>query len=92
MNSVVQLHQERPCNDVSATLRRIADKIEAGEHGEWPVTTCIVLIGHTDSDIPMDKSVLCPRNHWSTYAAGPRADVFTVRGLLATCSKEWGQD
>lgn len=89
MNAVVQLHQPRAIDDVPATLRRIADEIEAGEL-DWPVTTAVVLLGHTDSERPASDGVLMQNNYWSTYGAGPRCDTFTVRGLMATALREWG--
>jgi hypothetical protein len=49
--SIVQLRQERPVDNVAESLRRLADEIES-EHGDYPVTTCVVLLGHTDSEYP----------------------------------------
>lgn len=92
MSAVVQLHKERPCNDVAATLRRVADRIEAGEHGDWPVTTCVIVIGHTDAEVPGDDGIIMQQNYWDTYGAGPRCDAFTVRGLLQTVLGRWGWD
>lgn len=90
--SVIQLHKPAPCADVVATLRRIADDIEAGEHGDWPVTTAIVLIGHSDSEVN-DGENRIQRSYWNTYGAGPRADIaFTVRGLLTTALSQWSHD
>lgn len=89
--SVVQLHKPHAVNDVTATLRRIADQIEAGEHGDWPVTTCVVLLGHTDGEVPQGEA-LVQQTYWSTYGAGPRTDIFTVRGLLASAINRWGHD
>jgi hypothetical protein len=89
--SVVQLHQPAPCNDVVETLRRIADDIESRRHGDWPVTTAIVVIGHTDSEVN-DGDNRIQQNYWQTYGAGPRCDAFTTRGLLATVLSRWGHD
>lgn len=90
--SIIQLHQSKPCNDVASTLRTIADRIEAGEHGDWPVTTCVVLLGHTDNEVPIGDGILSQQGHWDTYGAGPRCDIFAVRGLMATCLRSWGHD
>ena len=86
--TVLQLHKPAPCEEVVATLRRIADDIEAGEHGDWPVTTAVVVIGHTDAETN-DGENRMQRAHWATYGAGPRADSFTVRGLLLTAVNDW---
>jgi hypothetical protein len=90
--SVVQLHQPKPFNDVVATLRRIADEIEAGEHGDWPVTTCVVVIGHSDSEVPRGEDEVASRYYWQSYGIGPRHDNFTCRGLLMTALHKWGHD
>lgn len=86
--SVIQLHETPPCADAAATLRRIADDIEAGEHGDWPVTTAVLVIGHTDAEVP-EGDVRVQRSYWHTYGAGPRCDVYTVRGLLMTAITRW---
>jgi hypothetical protein len=86
--SVLQLHKPFACADVVQTLRRVADDIEAGKHGDWPVTTAIVVIGHSDAEFN-DGKERAQRSYWDTYAAGPRADSFTVRGLLATVISRW---
>jgi len=91
-SAVVHLHQERPCSEVPATLRRIADDIEAGRHGDWPVTTCVLVIGHTGPEIPDPDGNLAQENFWRTYGAGPRCDSFTTRGLLMTAANRWGDD
>lgn len=90
--NILQLHQPKPCNDVASSLRRLADQIEAGEHGDWPVTTCIVVLGHTDAEYPASDGMLVQSNHWGTYGFGPRTDIFTTRGLLATAIRNWGDD
>jgi hypothetical protein len=89
--SVVQLFKPPPCSDVVQSLRGIADQIEAGEHGEYPVTSCIVVLGHTDAETAED-GVLFQRSYWHTYGLGPRSDSFTLRGLLATVLQRWGHD
>ena len=86
--SVVSLHQPKPLDNVADSLRRLADLLEAGEHGDWPVTSCVVLIGHTDAEIPSDGMHL-QACYWQTYGYGPRTDTFTIRGLLATALRKW---
>lgn len=91
--SVIQLHQDKPVNDVAASLRRLADEIEAGDHGDWPITTCVVLLGHTDSESRPDEEGWCwQRVHWDTRGYGTRTDNFTVRGLMATALQKWGSE
>lgn len=68
-------------DDAPATLRRIADELEAGEHGL--VTTCLVVMGHTEGKV-MDDGGKLRTDEYVLYACGPRCDSFTVRGLLLT--------
>lgn len=91
MSAVVQLHQEKPTDNVAATLRRIADEIEAG-NPEWPVTTCLILLGHSDAERPDADGDYLQGIYWRTYGAGPRVDPYTSRGLLATVLNRWGHD
>lgn len=80
--SVVALRQEKPCAEVSATLRRIADEIETGVI-EWPVTTAVLVLAHRDEK-PAGESTFVEHEQWRTYGFGPRCDTFTCRGVLAT--------
>jgi hypothetical protein len=89
--SIVQLFKPPPCQDIVESLRSIADEIEAGNHGDWPVTSCVVVLGHTDNEIE-DDGVRYQASYWHTYGLGPRADSFTLRGLLATVIQRWGHD
>lgn len=82
---ILKLHQGVPADDIAATLRQLADDIEAGERGV--VTTAIVCLGHTLADFKEDGMVVSGYDA-DTFAFGPRADVFTVRGLMVTCLKE----
>jgi hypothetical protein len=79
-------------NDVVETLRRIADEIDACEHGDWPVTTCVVVIGHSDSEVPRGEEEVIHSYYWQSYGFGPRHDNFTCRGLLGTALQKWGHD
>lgn len=91
--SVVALYQARPIDDVAHSLRRLADRIEAGEY-DWPITTCIVTLGHTGAEtLPDADNVIHHSYHWDTMGFGPRTDVFTVRGLLSTVlHNDWGSE
>jgi hypothetical protein len=82
--NVVKLHQPAPCEDIVAILRLIADEIESGEHSaaQWPATTAILILGHESQRTEGDQ--LMHRCSWTTHGFGPRNDLFTVRGLLAT--------
>lgn len=86
--TVLKLHQPKPTNDVVRTLRRIADEIEAGEL-EWPVTTAVLIVGHSDAEVPIAGGELRQQSYWTTYGMGPRSDSFTVRGLVASAMRQW---
>jgi hypothetical protein len=88
--SIVALHKPKPCEDVVATLRRIADDIENDEVG-WPVTTAVLVLGHTEAEVSVGGD-LVQENHWETFGAGPRCDAYTVRGLLLTAATRWAND
>lgn len=90
--SVVSLHRDHPANDVVGSLRRLADEIEAGEHGDWPVTTCVVMLGHTDGERPVEDEQIEQRAYWDTRCFGIRSGVFTVRGLIASVMRKWGSE
>lgn len=78
---VLQLHKTAPAEDIAATLRLIADGIEKGKYG-LP-TTMVMVLGHTSQKVLEDGGVEdCVEHH--TFSAGPRDDLFTVRGLLYT--------
>lgn len=61
--------------DIVAGLRGLADMLEAGAIA-IPVTTCIVVMGHSES------TPEGPKAYQSKWVLGPRADPFTVSGLL----------
>lgn len=88
--NVLRLHKSAPADDVVSTLRRVADEIEAGEI-EWPVTTAVLVLGHTDAEVP-DGDDRVQQIYWQTYGMGSRTDVFTVRGVLATVLNSWSDD
>lgn len=91
-DNVVALRQARPCSNIPATLRRIADEIEADELG-WPVTTAVLILGHTDAETSTaPDGSYGEQNYWTTFAAGPRTSTFTVRGLVASAMRNWNHD
>lgn len=79
--SVLQLKKPIAADDVTAGLRGLADRIEAGEI-EFPVSTCLVILGHTKEGWEGDN-VIHSSDH-ELFGYGPRCDTFTVRGLLTT--------
>jgi hypothetical protein len=83
--SVIQLHKAAPCDDIVRTLRVIADELESGEHNaaEWPATTAVLILAH-ESERPEGENVTMRRCQWTTHGFGPRNDLFSVRGILAT--------
>lgn len=89
--TVLTLHKPAPADDIVRTLRLIADDIEAGKV-EWPVTTAVLILGHTGVDRPEGDDERWQEMFWRTYGVGPRSDAFTVRGLLATAIHHWGHD
>ena len=90
--TVLQLHKPIPADDVVGGLRGLADSIEKGEI-EWPVTTCVVCLGHTGSlSNPDTSGYVWQGVHWRTHGYGPRVDNFTVRGLLSTVIARWDDE
>lgn len=78
---VLQLHKTAPTEDIAATLRLIADGVEKGKYG-LP-TTMVMVLGHTSQKVLENgETEHCQEHH--TFSAGPRDDLFTVRGLLYT--------
>lgn len=89
--NVVQLHAPKPSEEVVATLRRIAADIESGSL-EWPVTTAVLICGHSDSEAPCSDGSLREQSYWTTYAMGARSSTFAVRGLVASAMRNWNHD
>jgi hypothetical protein len=81
MSNIVPIQKPFAPDDVPATLRRIADDIEKGEHGL--MTTCLVVLGHTGEG-PVENGVKLQKERYELFGCGPRCDAFTVRGLLLT--------
>jgi hypothetical protein len=89
--NVLQLHKSVPADEVVGTLRRIADDIEGGSL-EWPVTTAVLICGHTDGEVTLSDGSLAEESYWTTYVMGPRTSTFTVRGLVASAMRKWNHD
>jgi hypothetical protein len=70
-------------DDIPATLRRIADRIESGEYGLR--TTCLVVLGHTEERVAENGDKM-QSNDFELFGCGPRCDAFTTRGLLLTAA------
>lgn len=85
MGDIVPIQKPFAPDDIPATLRRIADEMEAGEHGLR--TTCLVVLGHTE-ERPMENGDKLQRNVFSLFGCGPRCDAFTIRGLLLTAATQ----
>jgi hypothetical protein len=87
--NVVKLHKSFPAQQVIPTLRTIIDQIERGDYDT--VTTACVCIGHTyEHEDPERPGIRAMKSNFFTFAAGPRVDMFTVRGLLLTCANTLG--
>jgi hypothetical protein len=87
-DNIIKLHQARPAaDDVVKALRNIADgKLD------FPATTAVLVVGHTDPEVPCGEGDRGQNLYWSTFGMGPRNDTFTVRGLLMTALNRWGHD
>lgn len=72
-------------DDIPATLRAIADDIEAGKFGVR--STCLVILGHT-SDRPAPDGGKLQWDDFDIFGCGPRCDIFTTRGLLLTAATQ----
>jgi hypothetical protein len=81
--NVLQLHKSFAAREICDTLRRIAGEIENGKYGL--VTTAVVCIGHASEKAPDQDHIIEMSCTYNLFAAGPRVDLFTVRGLLQTC-------
>lgn len=84
-DKVVQLHKPFAPDDIVDGLRKLADRIEAGEYGLR--TTCLVVLGHTE-DKPAADGVKVHASDFEMFGYGPRCDTFTTRGLLLTAATD----
>lgn len=88
---VTPIRKPIAATNVSASLRKLADDIDAGLPDFQVITTCVVLLGHTYSESNPDKNGnMEQRVDFSTRGFGSRCDTFTVRGLMASCLSRWG--
>lgn len=88
-DNVLKLHKNFPAQQVVPTLRTIINQIERGDYDT--VTTACVCIGHTYEHPDPDRpGIRAMKSNFFTFAAGPRVDMFTVRGLLLTCANTLG--
>lgn len=83
--NVVPLRQTFAADDIPSTLRRIADDIEEGQFGLR--TTCVVVLGHTEEKMLADGDKV-QGDAFEVFGAGPRCDIYTVRGLLLTAATQ----
>lgn len=83
MSNWIELTNElASCDNISDTLRRIADDLDLNDYGV--ITTAVLCLGHTGPRIIEDGEIK-HEEVIHTFGLGPRADAFTVRGLLAAC-------
>lgn len=75
-------------DDIVAILRRTADRLEAGELGL--MTTCAIVLGHTTEGTVKD-GIRFDGMDYKLFGAGPRSDLFTMRGLLLTAATQLGE-
>jgi hypothetical protein len=81
---LVQLHRSAPQDDIVGGLRNLADQIEAGQvEGMDVITTVVVALGHTCAK-PIENGLIEHAVDYEMFSWGPRKDLFTVRGLLAS--------
>lgn len=75
--TVVNLAAEKSYDPaIISGLRALADMLERGEGIDVPVTTCVILMGH--SAVVEGQPYL----RFAKWALGPRVDPFTVTGLM----------
>lgn len=85
MSNVVPISKPFSADDIPVTLRRIADEIEADEHGL--MTTCLVVLGHTGEQV-VEGGDKMQQSRYRLFGCGPRCDTFTTRGLLLTVATQ----
>lgn len=85
MSNVVEIKKPFAPDDIVDGLRKLADRIEAGEYGLK--TTCLVVLGHTGERIA-DNGDLMHGSEYELFGYGPRCDTFTTRGLLLTAATQ----
>lgn len=85
MSEVVDLRLKPEYHNISQTLRRIADEIEAGDFGFMP-SSAVLVIGSTKNGGTKGDEVL-EGYTFETFGMGERSDVFTINGLLAVAMR-----
>ncbi len=85
MTNIVSLKKTVVADDIVRGLRRLADGIEAGTEVDWPITSCIIVIGHTQQSVSGD--MIEDQSFVESYGLGPRCDDFTKVGLLMRAMK-----
>lgn len=85
MSDVIPIRKPFAPDEIPATLRRIADDIEAGEFGVR--TTCIVVLGHSTEEV-VENGDKHQSDNFEVFGCGPRCDIFTTRGLLLTAATQ----
>lgn len=85
MSNIVPISKPFAPDDIPSTLRRIADEFEKDEYGL--MTTCLVVLGHTE-DKPAEDGGKLQRERHELFGCGPRCDAFTIRGLLLTVATQ----
>jgi hypothetical protein len=84
VSNIVAIQKPFAPDDIIEGLRKLADRIEAGEYGLR--TTCLVVLGHTEDKPAPDGKVHA--SDFEMFGYGPRCDTFTTRGLLLTAATE----
>lgn len=86
--SVVELRKEPEWRDIPATLRRIADEIEAGEHE----CSIAVLVLADERTIKQRDGGMVHEHGWRTYGMGNAESQFVAKGVLATALNRFDSD
>jgi hypothetical protein len=78
---LVELRPAKTTDNVAATLRTIADDIDAGF--DWPITTAVLVLS-TESERPDGDDHHTVFTDWRTYSMGPRNGIIATRGVLSS--------
>jgi hypothetical protein len=85
VTNIVSIQKPFAPDDIVAGLRKLADKIEAGDYDLR--TTCLVVLGHTE-DRTEETGDKAHCSDFELFGYGPRCDTFTTRGLLLTAATQ----
>ena len=85
---IISLAKIAPQTDIVKGLRNLADLIET-KSDDVPavISTCVVILGHTEKKL-LDNNEIEHSSIWDRWCWGPRNDIFTIRGLLATVLRD----